>query len=223
VTGLRDRIRRGAPPPLPRRPRPPGSVRQPGSESMTPEQIAIFAILGAALVLFVWQRWRFDVVAVVALLACVVTGLVEPTAAFAGFGHPAVITVAAVLAISRALANSGLISLLAARLAQLVRAEFPQRLALCTAAAAISGFMNNVGALALVMPVAISTAHRFGYPAARVLMPISFASILGGLTTLIGRVDCPSRACSASQVGIRTFLQEQGYACARSPRMNYPG
>ena len=138
MTGLRDRIRRGAPS-LSRRPGPPGSVRQPGSESMTPEQIPVFAILGAAPVLFVWQRWRFDVVAVVALLACVVTGLVEPAAAFAGFGHPAVITVAAVLAISRALANSGLISLLAARLAQVGRGEFTQRLALCTAAAAIPG------------------------------------------------------------------------------------
>ncbi|HET6522572.1 MAG TPA: SLC13 family permease, partial [Geminicoccaceae bacterium] len=153
---------------------------------MTPEQITIFAILGAALAMFVWQRWRFDVVALLALLATVLAGLVEPTAAFAGFGHPAVITVAAVLAISRALSNSGLISLLTARLAQVVRGEFTQRLALCAFAAAISGFMNNVGALALVMPVALSTAHRFGYPAARVLMPISFASILGGLLTLIG-------------------------------------
>ncbi len=153
---------------------------------MTPDHITLFTILAATLVLFVWGRLRFDMVAMLALFACVLAGLVEPAESFEGFSHPAVITVIAVLAISRALAHSGLIDLLSARLTQRVTRPFSQRAALCGIAAVLSAFMNNVGALALLMPVALSTAHKSGYSSARLLMPLAFASILGGLITLIG-------------------------------------
>src|SRR5690606_25101356 len=80
-----------------------------GAAALTPEQITAFAILGLTLVLLVWGRWRYDVVAVAALLAVVITGLVPADQAFAGFAHPAVVTVAAVLVISRGLENAGLV------------------------------------------------------------------------------------------------------------------
>lgn len=153
---------------------------------MTSDQLIIFTILGAVLVLFVWGRWHFGLVAMLALFACVLTGLVKPEEAFDGFGHPAVITVIAVLAISRALGNSGLIDLIASRLTQVVKKPYSQLTVLCGMATVFSAFMNNVGALALMMPIAISTARQFGYSASQILMPMSYASILGGLSTLVG-------------------------------------
>ncbi len=149
---------------------------------MTPDQITVFTILGAAMVLFLWGRWRYDVVAFAALMAAVLLGVVAPNAAFAGFGHPAVITVAAVLVISRTLSVSGLIDTIAGWLARAAKTQFSQLGLLSGLAMALSAFMNNVGALALLMPLAVRTADK---PSA-ILMPLSFASILGGLVTLIG-------------------------------------
>jgi len=153
---------------------------------MTAQQMGIFIILIATMVLFVWGRWRFDVVAMMALFACILLGIVKPDEAFHGFGHPAVITVIAVLAITRAFANSGLVDLITSHLARLTQDPFTQLVALCGIAAGLSAFINNVGALALLMPVAIATAQQSGYSASQLLMPMSFASILGGLSTLIG-------------------------------------
>ncbi|MCK2125969.1 SLC13 family permease [Thauera aromatica] len=153
---------------------------------MTHDQLLILAILCATVALFLWGRWRHDMVAAGALLACVLAGLVEPDAAFAGFGHPAVVTVACVLVLSRGLQSSGAIDVL-------TRAVLPARggptagiAALTALAAVLSGFMNNVGALALLMPVALQLAGRLELPPGKVLMPLAFASILGGTTTLIG-------------------------------------
>ena len=153
---------------------------------MTAQQMGIFIILIATMVLFVWGRWRFDMVAMMALFACILLGIVKPDEAFHGFGHPAVITVIAVLAITRAFANSGLVDLITSHLARLTQDPFTQLVALCGIAAGLSAFINNVGALALLMPVAIATAQQSGYSASQLLMPMSFASILGGLSTLIG-------------------------------------
>ncbi|MDA0340624.1 MAG: SLC13 family permease [Proteobacteria bacterium] len=153
---------------------------------MTVEQIEILAVLVGTMGLFIWGRWRADFVALLALAAAVVLGLVPGEQAFLGFGHPAVITVAAVLVISSSLARAGLVDLLVARLVKLVAAGSGRFLLLDVLAALVSGFMNNIGALALLMPVGLGIARRDGVPASRVLMPLSFASILGGLVTLIG-------------------------------------
>jgi di/tricarboxylate transporter len=153
---------------------------------MTTDQMLAFAILGATLIGFVWGRWRYDVVAVFALLAVVLTGLVAPEKAFDGFAHPAVITVAAVLVISRGLQNAGIVDVVAKLIAPLRGRENLQIAAQCSAAAALSSFMNNVGALALMLPVALRNAYRDNYPPAKSLMPLAFASLLGGMTTLIG-------------------------------------
>lgn len=154
---------------------------------MTFDQALILAVLAAAIVMFLWGRWRHDMVAIGALLACVVLGLV-PTAeeAFAGFGHPAVITVAAVLVLSRGLQTSGAVDMLARTILPSKTGPTLAVGSLTLLAAVLSGFMNNVGALALLMPVALQVATRQNLPPGKVLMPLSFGSILGGMTTLIG-------------------------------------
>ncbi len=153
---------------------------------MTVEQFTAFAILGVTLVLFIWGRWRYDLVAVAALLAVTLTGLVPASEAFSGFAHPAVITVAAVLIISRGLQNAGLVDVVVKLIGPLRGRENLQLAAQCIVIAILSSFMNNVGALALMLPVAMRNAYRDGYSPAKTLMPLAFCSLLGGLTTLIG-------------------------------------
>lgn len=153
---------------------------------MTVDQIIIVAVLLAAMAMFLLGRWRHDMVAMGALLACVLAGLVPGGAAFAGFGHPAVITVACVLVLGYGLQISGAVDVLAQRFLPTSAGPTVSILALIGLAALLSGFMNNVGALALLMPIAIQMAAKLNLPAGKVLMPLAFGSILGGMTTLIG-------------------------------------
>lgn len=150
------------------------------------EQLIVFSTLFLALVLFVWGKWRYDIVALLALLAVTVTGIIPAGQAFSGFGHPAVITVAAVLVVSRGLLNAGVVDVLARQLSRVGDRPIVQIAALTTLVAVLSGFMNNVGALALLMPVAIRMARKSGHSPSLLLMPLAFGSLLGGLTTLIG-------------------------------------
>jgi len=146
----------------------------------------VMLILIATMVLFIWNRWRYDVVAVMALIASLATGMVPVDHAFAGFGHPAVITVAAVLVMSDALQRSGIVDYLANGIASLGRKAWTETIMTASVAATLSAFMNNVGALALMLPVAVRNAERRAIAPSIVLMPLSFASLLGGLVTLIG-------------------------------------
>ena len=150
------------------------------------DQAVVFVVLAMALVLFAWGRIRHDFVALLALFAVVLTGIVEPGNAFEGFSHPAVITVAAVLVIGRGLERSGLIDILARSVVKVGHNPSVQVLVLCLIVAFASAFMNNVGALAVVMPVAIHVARKSGRSPSYILMPVAFASLLGGMTTLIG-------------------------------------
>ncbi len=153
---------------------------------MTIDQILVLAVLAATLVFFVWGRWRYDVVALAALLMMVVLGIVPESRAFSGFGHPAVITVAAVLVLSRALTESGVVSVLAGTFARTQGKPAMQVGALVALVTGLSAFMNNVGALALTMPLALQLCARGHRPPSQVLMPLAFGSLLGGLITLIG-------------------------------------
>ena len=157
-----------------------------GALNLTLDQIAVFAILAAALALFVWGRWRYDLVAIAALLAGVLLGVVPADKAFTGFSHPAVITVAAVLIISAALAHSGIVETASRLLRPLLINTTLHVLGLTAMVAFFSAFMNNVGALALFLPVALKTAYDRKIPPSLVLMPLSFGSLLGGLMTLVG-------------------------------------
>lgn len=153
---------------------------------MNSAQITILAILLATMVLFFWGRWRHDMVAGAALLACVLTGLLPAEQAFEGFSHPAVVTVALVLVLSKGLQNSGAVDGLTRVLLPTQAGPTLSIAALTATGAALSAFMNNVGALALLMPVAIQMAQRQQIAPGKVLMPLSFGTILGGMTTLIG-------------------------------------
>jgi di/tricarboxylate transporter len=153
---------------------------------MNTEQVLILLILAATLTMFLWGRWRHDMVALGALLACVLGGLIAPADAFSGFGHPAVITVACVLVLSRGLQTSGAVDGLTRYVLPANAGPMLSLAALVGLGAVLSGFMNNVGAMALLMPVAIQLAGRLDMPPGRVLMPLAFGTILGGMTTLIG-------------------------------------
>jgi di/tricarboxylate transporter len=157
-----------------------------GRMPMQIDQAIVIAVLAAALALFVWGRWRFDLVAMAALVVLTVCGIVPVGAAFQGFGHPAVVTVAAVLVIGRAIELSGVVEVTARRVANATTSPTLQVLLLCALVAVCSSFMNNVAALALLMPIALHSAEVLGRPVSQVLMPLSFSSLLGGLTTLIG-------------------------------------
>lgn len=167
------------------------------------EQIIVFGTLLAALVLFAWGRWRYDIVALLALLAVTVTGVLPVEEAFAGFGHPAVITVAAVLVVSRGLQNAGIVDAVTRRVAAVGTRPAVHVITLTGLVALFSAFMNNVGALALFMPVGIRVARRNNYSPSLLLMPLAFGSLLGGMTTLIG---------TPPNIIIATFRAEQGGA-----------
>lgn len=153
---------------------------------MNADQTTILVIVAAAVGLFLWGRWRHDVVAVLALLAAVLAGLVPAASAFVGFGHPAVVTVACVLVLSRALQESGAVDALAQRALPAATGPTATIAGLALLGGTLSAFMNNVGALALLMPVALQLAAKHELPPGRLLMPLAFGSILGGMTTLIG-------------------------------------
>ncbi|MCS5598176.1 MAG: SLC13 family permease [Rhodospirillales bacterium] len=153
---------------------------------MNQEQVAVFSILIGIFVLFAWGRIRYDVVAFLGLILCVLIGLVPGQDAFSGFSHPATITVAVVLILSRGLANSGVVDLIVNHLMFTVKRVSLQVAMLSGISAVFSTMINNVGALALLMPVGMESSAKAKRSPAVILMPMSFASILGGLVTLIG-------------------------------------
>lgn len=153
---------------------------------MQTEQLIVSGTLAASLVLFVWGPWRYDLVALAALLCLVVSGIIPADQAFEGFGHPAVVTVAAVLIMSRALELSGMVDAIAVRLERLSASPVLLLGALCGLVTVFSAFMNNIGALALLLPVAVQLTSRTSLPRHVALMPLAFGSILGGMTTLVG-------------------------------------
>ncbi|MGY4398448.1 di/tricarboxylate transporter [Sphingomonas sp. UYAg733] len=143
-------------------------------------------ILGGALILFVSEKVRHDLVAIIALFACLLAGLVTPAKAFAGFADPAVLAVAAILVVGRAVELSGIASVVA-KIVIPQRAGFLFRLAaLLAVAMLLSAFMNNIAALVITMPIATEIARDAKLPPTVTLMPLAFATILGGMTTLIG-------------------------------------
>ncbi|MGQ7848451.1 SLC13 family permease [Granulosicoccus sp. 3-233] len=153
---------------------------------MTLDQLTVFCILAIVMALFVWDHWRYDVVAGMALITAVYTGIVPVDHAFEGFSHPAVITVACVLVISQALQSCGVVELFLKYLAYARGSLSTQIAANCGVTAFLSGFMNNIGALALMLPITLRDAQKSKRPASKLLMPLSFASLLGGLVTLVG-------------------------------------
>jgi di/tricarboxylate transporter len=153
---------------------------------MTTEQGLAFAIVGAMMALFVHGRLRYDVVALLALFAAVLAGIVPPDAAFAGFGDDVVVIVATALLVSRGIAKTGVMESLLRPLAPYLGGARAQVFVLVLAVIGLSTFIKNVGALAILMPVALQMAKRSGTSPSQLLMPLSFGSLIGGLITLVG-------------------------------------
>ncbi|MCP5093065.1 MAG: SLC13 family permease [Gammaproteobacteria bacterium] len=153
---------------------------------MTSDQLILFSLLFFVFAFLIWGRWRYDLVAFVALLAALLTGIVPSDRAFSGFGHPATIIIALVLIVSRGLSNSGAIEMVARHLVDASRKLSTHITIMSGLAAGLSALMNNVAALALLMPVDMQAAKKAGRSPSLSLMPLSFASILGGMITLIG-------------------------------------
>ena len=163
---------------------------------MTIDQIAISFILLLTFILFIYGKWRYDIVSLISLFVLAFTDkilgeensdlVINMNEIFKGFSHPAVITVAAVLIISQAMKNSGVVDLLALQIKPFTKKQEIHISSMSGIIAILSGFMNNVGALALMLPVALKTAWEQKRSPRILLMPIAFASILGGMITMIG-------------------------------------
>ena len=150
------------------------------------DEAIVFGVLLIALVLFITGKVRYDIVAVGALLVLTVLRIIPASVAYHGFGHPAVVTVGAVLVLSKVLENSGVIDVMERWYSRVGQRLTVQVMSLSGLVAVLSAFMNNVGALSLLMPLAVRAANIARRPYSPYLMPLSFASLLGGLTTLVG-------------------------------------
>ncbi len=150
------------------------------------DQYIVFGTIIAALFLFAQGRLRYDLVALLALMMVALTGIIPPEDTFKGFAQPAVITVAAILILTRGLTNAGLVDLIAGVLESVGDNPTLQVFSLTSLVAVLSAFMNNVGALALLLPVSMRMARQSRIPPSILLMPLAFGSLLGGMTTVIG-------------------------------------
>lgn len=153
---------------------------------MTQPQILSFSILGVTMLLFLWGRLRYDLVALLALLASVACGTVDPKAAFTGFSDDIVIIVASALVISAAVSRSGIVEAALQRVSSRLRKVKWQLTALVGSVTLLSGLVKNIGALAMMMPAAMKIARKSNVSPSAFLMPMSFGSLIGGLVTLIG-------------------------------------
>ncbi|MGR3198835.1 MAG: SLC13 family permease [Paracoccus sp. (in: a-proteobacteria)] len=153
---------------------------------MTTPQILLFGLLGTMIFLMLWGRWRYDLVAFAGLMAAVLIGLVPKEQAFYGFGNPTTVIVALVLIATAGLTRSGAVSRLTRIMATRSRGTSTHIGLFGAVGGLLSGFMNNIAALAMLMPVDIQTARKTGRAPGLTLMPLAFATILGGMLTLIG-------------------------------------
>ena len=144
--------------------------------------ITILSLLG----LFIWGKFRYDALAASALVVLIILGVIPTNQAFDGFAHPAVITVALVLIISQGLKNSGLTGLVGKIIGGKSFTQFQFLISLLFIAAILSSFINNIGALAILLPITLNICQKMDWHPSRFLMPLAFACILGGMNTTIG-------------------------------------
>lgn len=173
---------------------------------MTPDIALVLTILGLASVLFVSGRVRMDLVALLILVSLALTGLLTPAQALSGFSNPAVVTVWAVFILSGGLSRTGVASVMGACVLRVAgKGEVRLLLVLMLAAGAMSAFMNNVGVAALLLPVVMDVSRSTGIPPAKLLIPLAYAALLGGLTTLIGTPPNILVADLLREYGLRPF------------------
>ncbi len=150
------------------------------------DQIIILGLLILMVGLFIWGRWRYDAISLSVLSVFVLFGYIQPEEAFEGFSHPAVITVALVLLISKGLEKSGFISVIGRKLQAYANSEIQFMISITFFAAILSSFMNNIGAMAMLLPITLGICQKMNWNPSKFLIPLSFASILGGMNTKIG-------------------------------------
>ncbi|MES2722727.1 MAG: SLC13 family permease, partial [Pseudomonadota bacterium] len=153
---------------------------------MTLQQALAFGLVGATIAAFIWGRWRYDVIAVLALLAGVTLNVVPAKAAFDGFRNDITVIIACALVVSAAFAKSGVVELVLRPILPHLKGATSQVLLFSAAVTLLSMVTKNVGALAIMMPIALVVAKRTGTPPSRLLMPMSFGALLGGTVTLVG-------------------------------------
>ncbi len=153
---------------------------------MTIDQALAFAVIGGMMAMFVWNRLRYDLVALLGLLIAVACGIVPVEEAFAGFSDPVVVIVASVLVVSAGVGKSNAIGRLIRRLQPHMKTTGRQVLVLTSGVAIMSAFIKNIGALAIFLPIAVQVARRSGTAPSKLLMPMAFGSLIGGLVTLVG-------------------------------------
>ena len=150
------------------------------------DQTILAGMLIILMGLLIWGKWRYDAVTLLCLAALVLMGIVPANDAFSGFGHPAVVTVALVLLISKGLQEAGMVSLAGNLFSRLTLGENQFLIMIMVIAALLSSFMNNIGAMALLLPITLSVCQKMAWNPSKFLMPLAFASILGGMNTVIG-------------------------------------
>ena len=150
------------------------------------DQVILTTALVILMGLLIWGKWRYDAVTLICLAALVLLGIVPADDAFSGFGHPAVVTVALVLLISKGLQEAGMVSLAGNLISRLTLGENQYLIMIMVVAAFLSSFMNNIGAMALLLPITLSVCQKMEWNPSKFLMPLAFASILGGMNTVIG-------------------------------------
>ena len=153
---------------------------------MTLQQGLAFGLMAVTIAGFIWGRWRYDVIAVLALLVGVTLNIVPAKSAFDGFKNDITVIIACALVVSAAFAKSGVVELVLRPLLPHLKGPTSQVLLFAGAVTALSMVTKNVGALAIMMPIALSVAKRTGTPPSRLLMPMSFGALLGGTVTLVG-------------------------------------
>ncbi|MFQ5548842.1 MAG: SLC13 family permease [Woeseia sp.] len=173
---------------------------------MTLEIAIVLGILAIALILFVSEVIRMDLVALLVLGTLAVSGLITASQAFAGFSNSAVITVWAMFILSEGLTRTGIANVIGHQVIRLAgRREIPMIIVIMIAAAVMSAFMNNIGVAALMLPVVVDVARRTRIPVSRLLMPLAYATLLGGLMTLIGTPPNLLVAESLARNGLEPF------------------
>ncbi|MCA9945488.1 MAG: hypothetical protein KC449_18520, partial [Anaerolineales bacterium] len=173
---------------------------------MTGEISLVLIILGASIVLFASEKVRVDVVSMMVLLALLLTGLLTTEEAFSGFSNPAVITVWAIYIVSASLAHTGIADVIGKYIGRVAGTEEARLTFVIMAAVAImSAFMNNIGAAAVLLPVTIGLGRKARIPASKLLIPLAFGSLLGGITTLIGTPPNLLASDALQEVGLAPF------------------
>ena len=187
---------------------------------MTFAQASAFFLVGAMMVLFIWGRLRYDLVAMLALLAGVLLGVVPADKAFSGFSDDIIFIIASALLVSAAVAKSGVIERVLRPIGPYLTSTTAQVFVLVTAVTALSGFVKNIGALAMLMPVAFQLARRSETSPSHLLMPMAFGSLLGGImlgfgwsvTTVFALVAIPVFISAIALLWLGTLRRRQGAA-----------